>query len=116
MTVAGFRALSLFIILIAQLRLIFTDGHKGERRMHTLDLLDYMIDLARRLGYEVREEWLDGTVGGACELKGQRILFVDLSLAPLDRLDQLASSLRSCAELAQIYVLPEVREVLEHAA
>lgn len=84
--------------------------------MHTLDLLDYMIELARRLGYEVREEWLDGTGGGACELKGRRILFVDLSLPPLDRLDRLASSLRGCPELSQVYVLPEAREVLERVA
>jgi hypothetical protein len=84
--------------------------------MRTLELLDYLIELARRLGFEIREEWLDGTGGGACVIKGQRILFVDQSLSPADRVDQIARSLRGSEELAKIYVLPEAREVLGEAA
>jgi len=84
--------------------------------MRTLELLDYLIELARRLGYEIREEWLDGVGGGACVVKGQRILFVDQSLPPVDRVEQVAQSLRGSEELAKIYVLPEARVLLEDAA
>ena len=84
--------------------------------MRTLELLDYMIELARRLGYEIREEWLDGMGGGACELKGHKVLFVDQSLPPSERLQQVAHSLGQREELEQIYVLPEARAVLEQAA
>jgi len=84
--------------------------------MRTLELLDYFTDLARRVGFEVREEWLDGTGAGACEIRGQRILFVDQSLPPTDRLLQIAHSLRGRAELDVIYVLPEARAILEKAA
>lgn len=84
--------------------------------MRTLELLDYLIELARRLGFEIREEWLDGTGGGACEIKGQRILFVDQSLTPSDRVDQVAQSLRGCDRLATIYILPEARVLLDEAA
>jgi hypothetical protein len=84
--------------------------------MRTLELLDYLIELARRLGYAVREEWLDGSGGGACVLKGQKILFVDQSLAPSDRIEQIARSLKGTDELAKIYVLPEARELLDAAA
>ena len=84
--------------------------------MHTLELLDYMIDLARRLSYDVREEWLDGKFGGLCEIKGRRVLFVDLSLPPSERLEQVAAPLRECKELAQVYILPEAQAVLDRAA
>jgi len=84
--------------------------------MRTLELLDYLIDLARRLGYEIREEWLDGAGGGACVVKGQRILFVDQSLPPAERVKQVAGSLRGSQELAKIYVLPEARAILGEAA
>ena len=84
--------------------------------MRTLELLDYMVDLARRLGYEIREEWLDGIGGGACELKGKRIMFVDQSLPPSERVQQLARSLRGIVDLEKIYILPEARTLLQEAA
>ena len=84
--------------------------------MRTLELLDYLVDLARRLGYEIREEWLDGMGGGACEVKGKRIMFVDQSLPPSERVEQLAHALRGHVDLDRIYVLPEARELLESAA
>jgi hypothetical protein len=83
--------------------------------MRTLELLDYLIELARRLGYEVREEWLDGAGGGACELKGTRVLFVDQSLPPSERLEHVARSLRGSPSLETIYVLPEARSLLDAA-
>ena len=84
--------------------------------MRTLELLDYLIGLARRLGFEIREEWLDGAGGGACLIKGQRILFVDQSLPPAERVEQIAQSLRGSEELSNVYVLPEARAVLGEAA
>ena len=84
--------------------------------MRTLELLDYLIELARRLGYEIREEWLDGQGGGACEIKGQKVLFVDQSLPPADRVEQVARSIKGCEELARVYVLPEARALLGEAA
>ena len=84
--------------------------------MRTLELLDYLIELARRLGYEIREEWLDGSGGGACVLKGQKFLFVDQSLPPSERVEQIARSLRGTDALAKIYVLPEARALLDSAA
>jgi hypothetical protein len=84
--------------------------------MRTLDLLDYLIELARRVGFEVREEWMDGGGAGACLIKGQRILFVDQSLPASERVLQIAQSLRGLDELATIYILPEARSLLDRAA
>ena len=84
--------------------------------MRTLELLDYLIDVARRIGFEIREEWLDGMGAGACQIKGHRVLFVDQSLPPSDRVDQIAQALRGRDELATIYILPEARAILDKAA
>jgi hypothetical protein len=84
--------------------------------MRTLELLDYLLDVARRIGFEIREEWLEGAGAGACEVRGQRILFVDQSLPPVDRVIQIAQALRGRVELERIYILPEARSMLDAAA
>ncbi len=45
--------------------------------MTTVELLEQALDLARRSGYKVREEYLDDCLGGACVIKGQKWLFLD---------------------------------------
>ena len=62
--------------------------------MHTVELLEQAIEFAERLGYRMREEWLGGSGGGACELKGQKWIFIDLALNPVEQLDQVAQALR----------------------
>jgi len=62
--------------------------------MHTVELLEEALGTAQRLGYRVRHEWLGGNAGGACEIKGQKWLFVDLGLGPLDQLEQVLDALR----------------------
>jgi hypothetical protein len=62
--------------------------------MHTVEILGYCLDLARRLGYEIRQDWLNGNGGGGCILRGRKILFLDLALGPAEQLDQVLDSLR----------------------
>lgn len=84
--------------------------------MRTLELLDYLINLARRLEFEVREEWLEGAGTGTCLIRGKKVLFVDQSLTPSERLAQVAKSLCTQSGLEAIYILPEARAVLDRAA
>ena len=46
--------------------------------MHTVEMLEQALDLAARLGYTIRQEWLAGSGGGGCELKGRKLFFLDL--------------------------------------
>ena len=57
--------------------------------MHAVVLLEQAIAYAQRTGYQVRQEWLGGVSGGRCEFAGQRWIFVDLSLDPLEQLEQV---------------------------
>ena len=62
--------------------------------MHTVEMLEHALDLAVRLGYSVRQECFAGNGGGACQLKGRKILFVDLDLDPAEQLDQVVTALQ----------------------
>ena len=62
--------------------------------MHTVEMLAEGLNLVKRLGYEVRQDWLGGNGGGACELKGRKILFLDLALGPADQLELVLTVLQ----------------------
>jgi hypothetical protein len=80
--------------------------------MHTVELLAAALDLAGRLGYQVRQEWLGGNCGGACELNGRKILFLDLALGPADQLDAVLTALRQEPDALRLPMAHGLRELL----
>ena len=62
--------------------------------MHTVELFDEALAVAERLGFKIREEWLEGYGGGGCEISGQKWIFIDLSLSSRDQLEQVVGALR----------------------
>lgn len=81
--------------------------------MHTVDLLEQALDLATRLGYTVRQEWLAGSGGGGCELKGHKLFFLDLDLGPGEQLEQVLEALRREPGAARLPLPQELRELLQ---
>lgn len=61
--------------------------------MHTVERLEQALEQARELGYEVRHEWLGGSGGGGCQLRGKKILFVDLAQDPAEQLASVQETL-----------------------
>ncbi|MCI0360080.1 MAG: hypothetical protein L0211_16505 [Planctomycetaceae bacterium] len=61
--------------------------------MHSVEMLERMMETAERAGYTVRLEWLGGTGGGACEFAGRKWIFIDLALSVVEQLDQVAAAL-----------------------
>ncbi len=80
--------------------------------MHTVELLEHALDLAGRLGYQIRHEWLGGIGGGGCELGGRKVLFLDLALAPIDQLDQVVETLRREPDAAGLPVPHQLSDML----
>ena len=62
--------------------------------MHTVELLEQALKVAGQLGYQVRQDFLGGSGGGGCEIKGQKWLFLDLAQDPSDHLEQVLEALR----------------------
>jgi hypothetical protein len=84
--------------------------------MHTVDLLEEAIAAAEQLGYTVRHEWLGGTGGGACEVKGQRILFLDLAVGPLEQLQKVLEAMRLEVRAPDVPLSRELQNLLRHRA
>jgi len=76
------------------------------------ELESELVSIADRVGIEVRHVRYEGE-GGLCVLRGKRVLVVNDSLSVLDRVSVMAGALAGLSELEEMYVLPEVRELLE---
>ena len=83
--------------------------------MHTVVLLAHALNLAERLGYVVRQEWLEGNGGGGCELRGRKFLFIDLAAPPADQFDLVLRVLRGEPRAAELSMPQEAANVLRLA-
>ena len=80
--------------------------------MHTVELLQEAIALAQRVGYQMRQEWLGGSGGGGCEIKGKKWIFLDLALGPADQLEQVLETLRREPSLLALPMPYQLRDLL----
>jgi hypothetical protein len=80
--------------------------------MHTVELLEQSLELAEQMGYKIRQEWLGGTGGGACEFSGQKWIFVDLALNAVEQLDQVSSALRDDPGIYLVPLNSDMRRLL----
>ena len=80
--------------------------------MHTVELLQQAVELARQAGYTIRQEWLGGSNGGACTVKGRKHLFLDLAQAPLEQLDQVIAALKADAAVQELPIPEALRALL----
>jgi hypothetical protein len=62
--------------------------------MHTVQLLNEALDAARRIGFDVRQDWLGGNGGGHCLVRGRRMLLLDVAQSPDEQLEIVAEALR----------------------
>ncbi len=86
--------------------------------MHTVELLEQALTIARQAGYKVRQEWLDDCQAGACVIKGQKWLFLDPTQSPRDQLEQILDVLREDEAARSAASSAEVEQLLKarHAA
>ena len=68
----------------------------------TLGLLEESLQLARDLGYEIREEPLGELAGGGCTIGGKKVLLVNLEHAAAERLGMLVRFLASVPAARQL--------------
>jgi len=80
--------------------------------MLTVELLEEALDLARCAGYKIRHDWLEGSAGGACTIKGQKWLFLDSTLSPREQLEEVLSALWADPDVASIDLGPELQQAV----
>ena len=62
--------------------------------MHKVELLKEAVETARRVGYEVRQDWLGGNGGGHCLVRGRKWLLLDVAQSAEEQLGVVADALR----------------------
>ena len=77
--------------------------------MHTVELVKEATALARRAGYRIRQEYLGGALGGGCQYGGQKWIFLDISLGPVDQLEQIADALCRDPDVVGLPMSDELR-------
>jgi hypothetical protein len=76
--------------------------------MHTVELLQQALEAARRLGYEVRQDWLGGNGGGHCLVRGRKWLLLDIAQTAEEQLSIVGDALRGENGAARVINSPEL--------
>jgi hypothetical protein len=84
-------------------------------RIHSVELLELALDAAAKVGYRIREDALGGFPGGACQLNGQKWLFVDPTLPPRERLQLVLQALAADPLTVTIDLPLPLAQVVKHA-
>lgn len=74
--------------------------HESPEHESIVQRLKTRIAEAKSLGFQIRNEWLDGLESTWCELGGVKILFLDLSISAAEQLQQVDAAIawhRQCA-------------------
>ena len=75
--------------------------------------LNTAIELFERLSVEVRFASLGGDGGGLVEVRGRRIVFIDVEADAATQLARCLAALASLPELENAYVPPSLREAMD---
>jgi len=63
--------------------------------MHTVEMLAEAIALARKLGYQIREDQLEGAGGGHCLIQGRKWLLLDITQSADEQLRDVLDAVRA---------------------
>ncbi len=81
--------------------------------MDSQELLENLAELADQLNISVRRTDLGGSGGSLVSLRGQQILFIDTLADPTDQLERIIPDFARLASLDDIYIVPELRQLLD---
>ncbi len=74
--------------------------------------LELIVETIEKLGVQVRHEYCGGG-GGLCALRGQRVLYVDLSADLVTRVERSIEALASLPDTEKVFLPPTLREQVD---
>ena len=83
--------------------------------MRTATLLAEAAELARRLEYTLREEYLDGAGGGHCTFGGRKWLLLDVTQSVDEQLSVITDALRTDDAVWRLPVSPQLALMLKRS-
>ena len=82
--------------------------------MNEQNILDELLALLETNGVTIRNEPLDGSGGGLCTIKGERIFFVDTEASSIVSAAICAEAVSKVVDVEQIYIKPLIRQFIEN--
>ena len=88
--------------------------------MDDLTIIRRLEELAARFGLQIRcepiriDDDLPNVPGGVCRLKGDNVLIINSNATVRDKINTLAEAVKNF-DLARVYILSVIRELLEKA-
>jgi hypothetical protein len=70
--------------------------------MHAVEMLSESLVLARQLGYQIREDQLEGAGGGHCLIRGRKWLLLDITQSADEQLRDVLDAVRVDGPLADL--------------
>ena len=81
--------------------------------MHSVGLREQAIQVARRLGYDIRQDWLGGEGSGHCLVRGRKILLLDLAQSPEGQFSAIRDALHGEIQLANVTMTEQLADWLD---
>ena len=81
--------------------------------MHAVGLREQAIQVARRLGYDIRQDWLGGEGSGHCLVRGRKILLLDLAQSPEGQFTAIQNALDGEIQLASVSMSQQLADRLD---
>lgn len=84
--------------------------------MLTVEAFEQALAAAKRLGFKVRMEWLGGEGGGACEIRGEKWIFVDLATTADEQLAVVLDALgqEEDESVLPLPLQPSLQQLIHH--
>ena len=89
------------------------ENYAEAHTMHIVHQLKQALELAQELGYEIRQDWLDGNGGGHCLVRGRKLLMIDLAQSHEEQFAIVRAALRGEPQLARIEIADELADALD---
>lgn len=83
--------------------------------MDKSQLLEDMLAILQGHGIEVRSESMGGGGGGLCAFGGKQVYFVDTDAPEVETNAITARTVGEIVDIEEIYLRPQVRELIEHS-
>lgn len=77
-------------------------------------LLNKLTALLKASEIKIRKEVLEDSCGGLCRIGNERVLFLDSQSLPEEQAVVCARAICEVVDIENIYLLPDVREFIEH--
>lgn len=82
--------------------------------MNKQAILEQLLEILQSAGVRIRREPMGGSGGGLCQVKDEKIFFVDSQAQAMEVAALAAKAVAGIVDIEMVYIRPEVRSFIEN--